>query len=62
MQIFLPHTGPGPAYRIERTLKEIGKGNFDVFIKLRKYDELGGIADAVNNMVADLKKQIKETH
>ena len=58
--ILLSHRIAGPAYRIEKTLGEIGKGNFDTYIKLRKYDELGGIADAINNMVSDLKRLAKD--
>jgi nitrate/nitrite-specific signal transduction histidine kinase len=57
--ILLSHRIAGPAYRIERTLREIGKGNFDVYIKLRRYDELVGIADAINEMAADLKNLAK---
>jgi nitrogen fixation/metabolism regulation signal transduction histidine kinase len=57
--IFLSHRIAGPAYRIERTLREIGKGNLDIHIKLRKYDELVGIANAINDMTSDLKKLLK---
>lgn len=56
MGILLSHKIAGPAFRIEKTLKEIGKGNFDINIQLRKFDELKGIAEAVNEMAADLKK------
>lgn len=54
--IFLSHRIAGPAYRIERTLRDIGKGNFDIHIELRRHDELKGIANAINDMVSDLKK------
>ncbi len=53
--ILLSHRIAGPAHRIERVLGEIGKGNFDINIRLRKYDELVGIANAINSMTADLK-------
>ncbi len=56
ISILLSHRIAGPAYRIERTLREIGKGNLDVRISLRRDDELAGIANAVNDMVSDLKK------
>lgn len=58
--IMLSHRIAGPAHRIERTLRAIGKGNLDVFIKLRKYDEMVGIANAINDMVVDLRKIMKE--
>ena len=54
--ILLSHRIAGPAYRIERTLREIGRGNFDIHIRLRKYDELVSIANAINDMTSDLKK------
>ena len=54
--ILSSHRIAGPTFRIERTLREIGKGNFDIHIRLRKHDEMVGIADAINDMVADLKK------
>ncbi len=58
--VLLSHKIAGPAYRIEKTLEEIGKGNFDINIKLRKYDELKGIANAVNDMAANLKRTVKD--
>ena len=58
--ILLSHRLAGPAYRIEKTLREIGKGNLDIHIRLRKHDELKGIANAINDMVADLKKLDKD--
>jgi nitrogen fixation/metabolism regulation signal transduction histidine kinase len=54
--VMLSHRIAGPAYRIERTLREIGKGNFDIHIKLRRYDELVSIANAINDMTSDLKR------
>lgn len=58
--ILLSHKIAGPAYRIERALREIGKGNLDIQIKLRKYDELQGIAEAINEMTSDLKGIVKK--
>lgn len=55
--ILLSHRIAGPAYRIERVLGEIARGNFDINIKLRRYDELVGIARAVNNLASELKKR-----
>lgn len=58
--LLVSHNIAGPAYRIENTLREIGKGNFDIHIKLRKYDELKSIANAVNDMAENLKKLAKD--
>ena len=54
--VFLSHRIAGPIYRIEKTLEEIGKGNFDIRIHLRKHDELKEIANAINKMVGNLNK------
>ncbi|NQT07115.1 MAG: HAMP domain-containing protein [Candidatus Omnitrophica bacterium] len=58
--IMLSHRIAGPVYRIEKTLEEIGKGNFDIRITLRKHDELKGIANAINDMVAKLKEMMEK--
>lgn len=58
--VILSHKIAGPAYRIERTLRQIGKGNFNARMNLRKYDELQGIAEAINEMAADLKIMFKK--
>jgi len=60
MGILLSHKIAGPAYRIEKTLREIGKGNFDIRIRLRKYDELQGIAEAINDMTSNLRGIVKK--
>ncbi|MFH1407109.1 MAG: HAMP domain-containing protein [Candidatus Omnitrophota bacterium] len=53
--ILFSHKIAGPLIRIERTLDEIGSGNFDVQIKLRKHDELKDLAETINNMASSLK-------
>ena len=54
--LFLSHKIAGPAYRIEKILRDIGGGNFNIHLKLRKGDELTSVADAVNDMTAGLKR------
>jgi len=58
--IMLSHRIAGPTYRIERTLREIGRGNLDIRITLRKRDELAGIAEAINDMTAGLRTLYKD--
>lgn len=57
--VFFPHKIAGPLYRIERDVKEkIGEGNLSVRFSLRKGDEVGELADALNVMVEKLKLKI----
>ena len=54
--IVFSHRIAGPLPKIYRVLKEIGEGNFDQKIVLRKHDELKELADAINEMAVNLKK------
>ena len=58
--IYLSQTIAGPLVRIEKELKRISEGNFDVDINLRKHDELRALADNVNFMTKGLRKLSKE--
>ncbi len=55
MSIIFSHRIAGPLPKIYRTLKEIGQGNFDIKLVLRKGDELKDLADGINDMAANLK-------
>ena len=54
--IVFSHRIAGPLPKIHRVLKEIGQGNFDQSLILRKHDELKELADAINEMAVNLKK------
>lgn len=57
--IFIPHRIAGPLYRMERELKErVGAGDFTVVFGVRKGDELGELASALNVMVAKLRDRM----
>lgn len=56
ISILYSHRIAGPLVRITRALKEIGEGNFDTNITLRKRDELKELAASINGMAASLKK------
>ena len=53
--IVFSHRIAGPLPKIYRLLKEIGQGNFDQKLILRKNDELKELADAINDMTDNLK-------
>ncbi len=53
--VYLTHRIAGPAYRIVMDLGEIGGGNLNKRVHLRKNDELHEVAEAINQAVADLR-------
>jgi HAMP domain-containing protein len=55
--LLFSHRIAGPLPKIYRTLDEIGKGNFDIRLTLRKKDELLELAEHINRMTAHLKER-----
>ena len=55
--IVFSHRIAGPLPKIYQALKNIGDGNYDVKLTLRKYDELRELADNINEMAAKLQKK-----
>ncbi|MBI5408830.1 MAG: methyl-accepting chemotaxis protein [Nitrospirae bacterium] len=58
--LFLPLKVAGPLFRIERDMREkVSKGDLTVRFKLRKGDEVGDLADAVNETLENLRQKIE---
>ena len=58
--VFMSHKIIGPIMRMEKLLEEVGDGNLNIHIRLRRGDELISLANAMNRMVDKLKnRQIK---
>jgi methyl-accepting chemotaxis protein len=57
--LFFPHAFAGPLHRIERELVDIGAGNLDKVITLRKGSEVHELADAINDMAANLRVKMQ---
>lgn len=55
--IVFSHRIAGPLPKIYRTLREIGQGNFDLKLQLRRTDELRELADVINEMTTKLKER-----
>jgi len=55
--ILYTHRIVGPLVRIRAITKQISKGDLDIFIKLRKKDEIKPIAEALNNLVLRYKEK-----
>lgn len=53
--IIFSHRIAGPLPKIYQGLREIGQGNFNVKLVLRKNDELKDLATAINEMAENLK-------
>ena len=51
------HRIAGPLPKIYQALDDIGRGNFDVKVTLRKQDELKELVDHINRMAARLKEK-----
>ena len=49
--LFISHRFAGPILRMEKDLDEILSGNWNKTIKLRKKDDLSGVADRVNKII-----------
>ena len=56
--LLFSHKIAGPVYRIEKTIYEIARGNLGLRIKLRKGDELWGLADTINTMAENFNSSI----
>ncbi len=55
--VFFSHRLAGPLPKIYRVLRNIGEGQFDEKLVLRKHDELRELADVINEMAAKLKQR-----
>jgi methyl-accepting chemotaxis protein len=44
-----------PAFRIRRALKQVKEGDYSVRVQLRKGDQLKGLADDLNQLIAKLE-------
>lgn len=53
--LFLTHKVVGPVGRIKAALAQLGQGNFDVVLKLRRGDVLSDLADSINRVATSLK-------
>ncbi len=55
--LYRSHKIAGPLYRFCRIFEKVGQGDFSEPLQLRKNDELGEVAKAIQNMVQQLAQQ-----
>ncbi len=58
--MFLTHRLAGPVYRLEKSLEEMLKGNFNFEIRLRSGDEAKELAQMLNEFNTRLSSQLKD--
>jgi nitrate/nitrite-specific signal transduction histidine kinase len=55
--IIFSHRIAGPLPKIYQALQNIGEGNYDIKLVLRKYDELRELSDHINETARKLKER-----
>ena len=58
--IYLSHKIAGPLVRIEKIARDIAGGNFQIRIKLRKKDELQGLAQTINRITENVEQMVQK--
>jgi len=58
--MFLTHRFAGPLYRLEKSLEEMLRGNFNFEIRLRTHDEAKELAQMVNELNNSLSLRLRE--
>lgn len=59
------HRIAGPAYRLERVIRQVADGNYEGYVSLRRKDYLKHVAESVNYMIdraAGRANELKELH
>lgn len=56
ISIIISHRVAGPIFSMERTIDRIVRGEKVEFIRLRKNDELKGLAEKINGLIAIIKE------
>lgn len=57
--LFVSHKIAGPLYRFKKVLEALEQGDFSSSFKIRRLDQLQGIADAFNAMITRIRIQLK---
>ena len=57
--IFTSHKVAGPIYRMVKFLGDVTGGDYSQRVRLRKHDELKGLAEAINTLVDKLEREKK---
>jgi len=55
--IMFTHRTAGAVYKVSQCLEQVGEFNFDVFLRLRREDNLRALEDPFNRMVENLRER-----
>lgn len=58
--LFVSHKIAGPLYRLKKTMKELGEGNFSEDFKIRRLDQLQDLAAVFNSMLTKIRQVATE--
>jgi len=58
LSVFISHKVAGPVYRLEKILAQVRDGDLDVSVRLRKKDELQGLAESLDGIIADQRQLV----
>jgi nitrogen fixation/metabolism regulation signal transduction histidine kinase len=59
--LFVSHKIAGPLYHLKKAMGELGEGDFSSDFHIRDLDQLQGLAEAFNGMIAGIRKQLNLT-
>ncbi|MBI4055832.1 MAG: methyl-accepting chemotaxis protein [Elusimicrobia bacterium] len=60
VSLYVSHRIAGPIYRFEKSTRLVGEGDLTHRVSLRKGDELGGLEEEFNRMVASLQLKVQK--
>lgn len=57
--LFVSHKIVGPLYRLRQVMKLLGDGDFSTGFRIRRLDQMQGLADDFNNMITKIREELK---
>ncbi len=59
MTLYISHRIAGPLYKVEQLLRRVGEGDLTAQCRFRQHDELEGLGEGFNAMVAGLREKAR---
>lgn len=60
LTLFMSHKISGPLYRFKKVIEALEKGDFSSEFSIRSTDQLSSLADEINSMIRNTKKEVLE--
>jgi len=58
LTLLMSHKISGPLYRFKKAIEALEQGDFSSEFNIRSMDQLGGLADEINNMIRKTRQEI----